>query len=152
MGNALNQKTDGICSWHQLSVLIRFQFFTQSFSKTNGKCPWCSLSQILHASSWNTYWRCMWDVPGAPCGNCLIHSLILIGSPGAHFVDFWAQCQKMLKSELLEPILWTSEPNARKKCSNRTDWLLFCYLLGAMLGNAQIETPGAHFVDLNKRK
>ena len=34
MGNALNQKNDGICSWHQLSVLIRFQFFTQSFPGT----------------------------------------------------------------------------------------------------------------------
>ena len=37
-----------------------------------------------------------------------------INAPGIHFVDFWAQGQKMLKSELLEAILSTSVPTARK--------------------------------------
>jgi len=45
---------------------------------------------------------------------------------GAHFVDFWSQGQKMLKSSLLELILSTC---------------------GAKAGMLQIEPPGAHFVD-----
>ena len=46
-----------------------------------------------------------------------------IGTPGAHFADLWAQCLKMLKSELLEPIL------------------------GPLPENAQIGASGTHFVE-----
>ena len=37
-----------------------------------------------------------------------------IGSPGNYFVDFWTQCQKMVKSDLLGPILRISGPKATK--------------------------------------
>ena len=37
-----------------------------------------------------------------------------IGIPGTHFVDFWTQRQKMLKSDFLGPILSTSGPKTRK--------------------------------------
>ena len=86
--------------------------------------------------SWNPFCRLLSPMPGN----------IQIGTPGTHFVDFWAQCQKMLKSEFLKPILSTSGPNARK-CLNRNSWKQFCRLLGSMTENAQIGTPGAHFVD-----
>ena len=88
-----------------------------------------------------------------------------IEPPGAHFVDFWSQSQKMLKSILLEPILSTSGAKARK-CSNRVFWNSFCrlleprpeYLKSNLLTsfyrrleptpeNTQIELPGAYFVD-----
>ena len=49
-----------------------------------------------------------------------------IDPSGAHFVDFWSQGLKMLKSNLLELILSTS---------------------GAKAGMPQIEHSGAHFVD-----
>ena len=52
----------------------------------------------------------------------------------------------MFKSELPEPILLTSEPNARK-CSNRNSWNAFPYFLRPMLENVQIGAPGTHFVD-----
>ena len=48
-----------------------------------------------------------------------------IGPSGAHFVDFWSQGLKMLKSRLLELILSTS---------------------GAQAGIPQIEPSAAHFV------
>jgi hypothetical protein len=65
---------------------------------------------------------------------------------GAHFVDFWSQSRKMLKSSLLELILSTSGSKAGK-CSNRGFWNSFCVLLEPRLENAQIEPSGAHFVD-----
>ena len=69
-----------------------------------------------------------------------------IGIPGTHFVDFWTQRQKMLKSDFLGPILSTSGPNARK-CKNRTSWDPFCRLLDPRPENAKIAVPGTHFVD-----
>ena len=87
-------------------------------------------------SSWNPFCRFLGPMP----------ENVQNGTPGAHFVDFRAQCQKMLKSELLELILPTSGPNARK-CSNRKSWKVFCRLLGPTPENAQIGTPGPHFVD-----
>ena len=44
-----------------------------------------------------------------------------IKPPGTHFADIWSQGQKMLKSELLMPILSTSGGKARI-CLNRTSW------------------------------
>ncbi len=41
-----------------------------------------------------------------------------IRPPGAHFVDFWSQGQKMLKSSLLELILSTS----RAEAGNCSSW------------------------------
>ena len=70
-----------------------------------------------------------------------------IGPPGTHFVDFWTQGQKMLKSDSLGPILSTSGPKARK-CRNRTSWDPFCRFLDPELEtNAEIGLPGTHFVD-----
>jgi len=65
---------------------------------------------------------------------------------GAHFVDFWSQGLKMLKSTLLEFILVTSGAKAWK-CSNRLFWSSFCRLLEPRPENAQIDPSGAHFVD-----
>ena len=89
---------------------------------------------------------------------------VQIGAPGTNFVDFWAHCQKilksgflehivdfcahckqMLKSELLEPIFLISGPNAGKFL-NRNSWNPFCRLLIPMPENARIRAPGIHFV------
>ena len=51
-----------------------------------------------------------------------------IEPPGRHFVDFWSQCQKVLKSSILGVILSTSEAKARK-CSNRASWTSVCRLV-----------------------
>ena len=69
-----------------------------------------------------------------------------IESSGAHFVDFWSQGLKMLKSTVLEFILVTSGAKAWK-CSNLLFWSSFCRLLEPRPENAQIEPSGAHFVD-----
>jgi len=69
-----------------------------------------------------------------------------IEPPGRHFVDFWSQGQKVLKSSLLDVILSTSGANARK-WSNRASWTSFCRLLEPRPESAQIEPPGRHFVD-----
>ena len=49
-----------------------------------------------------------------------------IGPPGIHFVDFWIQTQKMLKSDILGP---------------------FCRFLDPRPENAKIGPPGTHFAD-----
>ena len=57
------------------------------------------------------------------------------GPSGTHFVDFWNQGQKILESDLLEPILSTSGAKA-SKCLNLTSWTPFCRLLEPMPANA----------------
>ena len=69
-----------------------------------------------------------------------------IGPPGTYFADFWTQGQKILKSDLLGPILPTSGPKARKYL-NRISWDPFCRLLDPRLENAEIGFPGIYFVD-----
>ena len=69
-----------------------------------------------------------------------------IESPETHFVDFWRQRQKMLKSKLLELILTTSGAKAIK-CLNRSSWSSFWRLPEPTLENAQIESPGRYFDD-----
>ena len=71
---------------------------------------------------------------------------VQIEPSGHHFVDFWSQSQKLLKSSILGIILSTSGPNARK-CSNRASWASFCRILKPKLESAQIERPGRYFVD-----
>ena len=69
-----------------------------------------------------------------------------IGPPGTYFADFWTQGQKILKSDLLGPILPTSGPKARK-CLNRTSLDLFCRLRDPRQENDKIGLPGTHFAD-----
>ena len=62
------------------------------------------------------------------------------GGPGesifrVHFVDFWSQGQKMLKSILLDFILSTSAAIARTWL-NWTSWISFCRLLEPRPENA----------------
>ena len=72
--------------------------------------------------------------------------MLQIEFSGAHFVDFWSQGLKMLKSTLLEFILVTSGAKAWK-CSNRLFWSSFCRLLEPRPENVQIDRSGVHFVD-----
>ena len=66
-----------------------------------------------------------------------------IRPPGNHFVDFWTQGQKMLKSDFLGPILSTSGPEARK-CQNRASWDPVYRVLEPRPENAKIGTGTQH--------
>ena len=50
---------------------------------------------------------------------------------GRHFVDFWSQCQKMLKSSIMDVISSTSEAKAGQ-CSHLAYSTSFCRLLEQM--------------------
>ena len=59
--------------------------------------------------------------------------MLQIEHSGHHFVDFWSQGQKVLKSSLLGVILSISEAKARK-CSNLCSWEGFWEGSGRALG------------------
>ena len=65
---------------------------------------------------------------------------------GTHFVDFWSQGRKVIKSSFLGLVLSTSGAKARKS-STRASWDWFCRLLEPRPGSHQIEPPGTGFVD-----
>ena len=71
---------------------------------------------------------------------------VQIELPRRHFIDFWSQGWKVLRSRLPGVILSTSGDNARK-CSNRSSWASLCRLLEPRPESAQIEFPKRHFVD-----
>jgi hypothetical protein len=71
---------------------------------------------------------------------------VQIEPPRRHFVDFWSQGRKVLRSSLPGVILSTSGNNARK-CSNRSSWASLCRLLEPRPESAQIEAPRRHFAD-----
>ena len=77
--------------------------------------------------------------------NTIAPAEIILLTSGTHFVDFWSQGLKMLKSILLEIIL--SPSGVSRKSPNRAFWSSFCRLLEPRPENCQIDPSGAHLVD-----
>ena len=57
-----------------------------------------------------------------------------------HFGDFWSQCRKIIKSNLVSTYGATD-----RTCLNHTSWNAFCQFLEPKPGNSKIELPGTHF-------
>ena len=79
---------------------------------------WCRGQKMLNWVSWEPLCRLL--EPRLENAS--------IGFPWIHFIDFWSQCQKMLKSDFLGVFFSTSGAKARK-CANRISWDLFSRLL-----------------------
>ncbi len=113
--------------------MLKSGFLECIFTSSAAKAIKC-----LNRGSWSSFCRLPESKPESA----------QIESPETHFVDFWRQRQKMLKSKLLELILSTSGAKAIK-CLNRSSWSSFCRFPEPKPDNAQIASPGKYFEDFS---
>ena len=118
--------------------MLKASLLGVSLSTSEAKARKCS-----NRASWASFCRLLEPRPESAQIDAPGHHFV---NPWRHFVDFWSQGQKVLKSSSLDVILSTSGAHARK-CSNRVSWTSFCRLLGPRPESAQIELPARHFID-----
>ena len=121
---------------------ILWMYVTTGHPRPESQCSWLSfrwLTSVAWAGkcpnrcSWLWFRRLLEPTPES----------FQIDAPGYHFVDFWSQGQKVIKSILLAIISSTSGARAGKS-SNRCSWLWFRWLLELTPESFQIDCPGYH--------